>query len=171
MERHGGGGRHGAARLRRGRARALASRRACRRRRRSAGRGWGGTSRCASGTARARLAANATRRKRHTRGRPAQALRRLRLQQPGRDVNVRRTIGTARARLADAFSNHKTILKAQQVSPIRYFTFLNTILMLEILKSFIHECLCFTSCKAHPHKIHDRLQQRQIMIGCSVFGG
>jgi hypothetical protein len=73
--------------------------------------------------------------------------------------------------VTDAFSNHKTILKAQQVSPIKYFTVLNTILMLEIFKSFIHECLCFTSCKAHPHKIHDRLQQRQIMIGCSVFGG
>ena len=68
--------------------------------------------------------------------------------------------------VTDAFSNHKTILKVQQVSAIKSFTFLNTILMLEILKSFIHECLCFTSCKAHPHKIHDRLQQRQIMIGC-----
>ena len=66
--------------------------------------------------------------------------------------------------VTDAFSNHKTILKVQQVSPIRYFTFLNTILMLEILKSFIHECLCFTSCRAHPHKIHGRLQQRQIMV-------
>ena len=66
----------------------------------------------------------------------------------------------------DAFSNHKTILKVQQVFPIKSFTFLNAILMLEILKSFIHECLCFTSCKTHPHKIHDWLQQRQIMIGC-----
>ena len=68
--------------------------------------------------------------------------------------------------VTDAFSYHKTILKVQQASPIRSFTFLNAILILETLKSFIHECLCFTSCQAHPHKIHDRLQKRQIMIQC-----
>ena len=67
---------------------------------------------------------------------------------------------------ADAFSNHKAILKVQQVYPTKSFTFLNSVLMLEILKSFIPECLCFTSCEAQPQTIHDRLQQRQIMVEC-----
>ena len=43
--------------------------------------------------------------------------------------------------------------------------------MLEMLKSFISECLCFTLCRADPHSIHGRLQQRQIMVEFWVLGG
>ena len=65
----------------------------------------------------------------------------------------------------------KSIPICSESSTIRRYTFLNTIMMLEMLKSFIPECLCFTLCRADPHSIHGRLQQRQIMVEFWVLGG
>ena len=65
----------------------------------------------------------------------------------------------------------KSIPICSESSTIRRYTFLNTIMMLEMLKSFISECLCFTLCRADPHSIHGRLQQRQIMVEFWVLGG
>ena len=75
-----------------------------------------------------------------------------------------------------AFSNHKIDPQSSgpmcsRCSTIRCYTFQNTIMMLEMLNSFIPECLSFTLCRADPHSIHGQLQQRQIMVKFWVLGG